>query len=162
MAKGQACLKNLITQDSFYRQFRNWVRQKYKSGAFKDDIHPSSWESYRRQLSRIRNYYLGTGKQSRSGVKAWEKYLKQDIINFINETAEQLGRQICLEKEGITDATPISYVDDITDKIDLPPENFRAQFSRWEDMLRYISTFIYEAPIPITLECGIRVWVDYA
>lgn len=150
------CLKKLVSDDGLFKDFKSYLKQKYKTGFGDDGINrPRSYENYNRQLNRIKAFYTGSASQKRSGVDAWDKYLRHDFQTFLYDRSLESYSSWFKQTYGqdfvpsVPDRSMVIIRDGEGDDFD-----FRGSFSG-EDLYHYIGSLLgVLAGVPVVVDCS--------
>jgi hypothetical protein len=147
-----SCLKKLVSSPDMFKDFKNFLRDKYKRG-FNDSLErPKNYNNYNRQLNRIKAYFEGSSSQKRSGIDAWEKYIKHDFQQYIYERSidsYSTWFKQTYGQEFVPSQSMLFVRDGDEDGFD-----FRGSFSG-EDLFHYIGSLLgVLAGVPVVLDCS--------
>jgi hypothetical protein len=152
------CLKNLVKNEDMLKAFKDYIKQKYKSGQIDKSIRPSSWPNYNRLLNMI--------KQGRTtGDKAFDKYLREDLEMFLYDKAiedySKFFKDIYNENPALMGLYPDGRIPLLTDNEGLSISDKRAEFGNIGlDLLHYLGSFITSIPVPVVVVCMSSVYVQ--
>lgn len=158
----EKCFHNLVKDDSFVKEFKDYVKGLYKRGEVPQGF-PSSWQNANRQINRIIAFARGTGSQARSGAKALSEggWLSIALNRFLEDTFTS-GAIKCLRDIGVEGDKPVGYWGGLVPPEDIEKlgrENFRGTFDDWESMKNYGSMFIASVPAGFAIGCGRHAYV---
>lgn len=147
------CLKKLARDKQMMKDFKDYIRKKYNDGAFVGTDRPKNFSNYNRLLNMITAYHIGAPvKQKRSGIDAWEKYLKDDFLDFLKDKSINDYGQWFRDTYG-QEFTPSAVIVDIGNSKDRSSFDFRGVFSG-NDTYHYIGALSSVlAGVPILVDC---------
>lgn len=152
------CLKNLIQNPDMLKEFKNYIKQQYKSGNIDKSYRPKNFENYNRLLNMIRQ-----GKTN--GNQAFEKYLREDLEKFLYDKAieeySKFFKDIYNENPALMGLYPDGRIPLQTNSDGLAIEDKRAEFGNIGlDLLHYLGSFITSIPVPVVVVCLKTIYVQ--
>lgn len=146
------CLKKLVSDEKMFKDFKNFLKDKYRRG-FNDSLdRPKNFQNYNRQLNRIKAFFEGSASQKRSGVDAWEKYIRSDFESYMYERSIESYAKWFKETYGqefVPSQSIVVVRDSISEDFD-----FRGSFSG-EDLFHYVGSLLSVlAGVPVVIDCS--------
>lgn len=156
----EVCFHNLVKDDNFVKEFKQYVKNMYKSGQVPEGF-PSSWQNANRQINRIIAFARGTGSQSRSGKKAFGDggWLSISLNQFMEETFQNVARECLKDRFGLEGGDkPLGWWGGLSEYHG-KPSDYRGTFQDWESLKNYTGMFIGTVPAGVVIVCGQHVYV---
>lgn len=147
------CLKKLAKDKKLMSDFKAFIKKQYSTGAFAGMDRPKNFANYNRLLNMISAYHNGLPvKQKRSGADAWDKYIKDDFLDFLKDRAiNDYGNWF--RDTYSQEFTPATTIIEFGDSRDRSSFDFRGAFSG-EDTYHYIGALSsVVSGVPILIDC---------
>lgn len=157
----EKCFHNLVKDDNFVREFKDYVKNLYKHGQVPQGF-PSSWANANRQINRIIAFSRQTGSQARSGAKAFGEggWLSIALNEFLDKTFNDEAIK-CLRNMNVEGDKPVGFFKGVAPPDEFfPPDDFRGRFEfDWESIKAYCGHFLATVPTGLVLRCGVEIYV---
>jgi hypothetical protein len=152
------CLKNFFnktTNKANIDDFKSFMKSRYAKGDISPN-HPRDWNNYNRQLNRVISYYNDGSSQARSGIDAWNKYLRDDLTKYIEY---RINKEL-MEKNYIASGR----FDGIYSNVDLDETFYkfyesRVAFNDFNDLIRAGALYMADVPAGIIIYCTKAIYV---
>lgn len=158
----EKCFHNLVKDDNFVKEFKDYVKKMYKTGQISEGF-PKSWNNANRQINRVIAFARGTGSQARSGKKALSEggWLYNAINSFFEETLEAVARQCLRNEVGMIEGgdKPVGWFGGLMDEYEGSRSDYRGTFEDWDSLKNYGGMFIASVPTGLAIVCGKHVYV---